>query len=114
VEHRWGKRVSVSIPVRFSGRDGGAAQGYIVNISGSGALIRAAQAVHRLARVDVDIDGHIFPSYVSRVDGSGFAVEWCESPPNSLSTARYTSAETPTEPAAAFPDTTQGAPGAGR
>jgi hypothetical protein len=78
MEHRWGKRVPVDVPVRLRCRAGDMAEGRIVNISLSGALIRTHASLGRLTRVDIHLNGRVIPSYVSRIDSTGIGVEWCE------------------------------------
>jgi hypothetical protein len=78
MEHRWGKRALVDVPVRLRCRAGRVAGGRIVNISRSGALIRTHLALARLAYVDIHINGVAAASFVTRVESGGIGVEWCE------------------------------------
>ncbi|MGA2187923.1 MAG: PilZ domain-containing protein [Steroidobacteraceae bacterium] len=78
MEHRWGKRISVDVPIRLRCRACGMAEGRIVNLSVSGALIRTNAALSLLAQVEILLDDGILPSYVTRIDGNGVGVEWCE------------------------------------
>jgi hypothetical protein len=82
MDQRWGRRTFVYLPVHVgspgAGADADADAGIIVNISRSGALVRAALLVDCLAPVEVTIDGYVFQSLVTRIDRDGFAVEWCE------------------------------------
>ena len=84
MEHRWGKRIPTDIPVRLRCRMGTEFDGRIVNISGSGALIRVTCPLNLLLRIDIDLDGHSIPSFVSRVESNGVGVEWCVPSPDLL------------------------------
>jgi hypothetical protein len=91
MEHRWGNRISVDVPVRLRHRGGDAGEGRVVDISQSGAFIRTKVVFGDLARVDVQFDGRVVPSYVTRVASNGVGVEWCESLPgiSASALARY-------------------------
>ena len=79
MEHRWGKRISVDIPVQLQTRGGIVTIGRILNISRTGALIKVGTALPLFARVDIHVNGHSMPSYVARIDGDLLGVEWCDS-----------------------------------
>jgi hypothetical protein len=57
MEHRWGKRVSVDIPILRRHHARCLAEARIVNISQSGALIRTNLPMPLLGRVDVHVKG---------------------------------------------------------
>ncbi|MDE2349764.1 MAG: PilZ domain-containing protein [Gammaproteobacteria bacterium] len=80
MEHRWGKRISVNLPVQLQTRGGIVTAGRILNISRTGALIKAQTALPVFARVDVYVNDRSMPSYVARADGDLLGVEWCDSP----------------------------------
>ncbi|MGO9513087.1 MAG: PilZ domain-containing protein [Steroidobacteraceae bacterium] len=84
MEHRWGERVSVDVPVRL--RHGASAMGEarVINISRSGALIQTRLSLAVLARVDIHLNGHATSSFVTRVESRGVGVEWCEPSPQIL------------------------------
>ncbi len=79
MEHRWGERVSVDVPVRLRCRASAVAEARIVNISRSGALIRTNLSLTVMARVDIHLNGHAISSFVTRVESGGMGVEWCKS-----------------------------------
>jgi hypothetical protein len=84
VEHRWGKRVQVAIPVRLDAPPSVAGVGIISNLSTSGAWIRTNLKLPALTRALVAFDstqrhGHVaVPAYVIRQDLDGMGFEWCE------------------------------------
>jgi hypothetical protein len=87
-EGRWGDRVRVNIPVHISA-NGLSGEGYMKNLSLSGALVKAEGnlKLHALVKVSIDI---VSPSqgttelaaYVSRKNMEGVGVEWCEFAPS--------------------------------
>jgi len=81
MEHRYGGRVSVDLPVRLQRRGGDLVNGRIVNISRSGALIRTSLPLTSLAFVDIHLEGQIVASFVTRVEDHDIGVEWCNSLP---------------------------------
>jgi PilZ domain len=91
MEHRWGERLKVALPVRIHAASGLVGPGLVVNFSVSGAFIAATFPVPPLSRVHVSFGprarraglrthaGHsIFEAQVVRQNAAGFAVEWCE------------------------------------
>jgi len=88
MEHRWGNRVSVDVPVGLRCRASAEAEARIVNISRSGALIRTHLSLTVLARVDIHLNGHTISSFVTRVESTGIGVEWCEPSPKILRIVR--------------------------
>lgn len=93
MEHRWGQRIPADIGVRISARLGMIGVGRILDLSVSGAWIRARLNLSVLARVMIVLDStparkHEAPSigaYVTRTSRDGFGVEWYELDPPSLS-----------------------------
>jgi hypothetical protein len=89
MEHRWGSRIAVDIAVRISARPSTIAVGRILDLSMSGAWIRARLTVPVLSRVIVVIDSAPAPkhegaslgAYVTRTTREGFGVEWYELDP---------------------------------
>jgi hypothetical protein len=89
-ESRWGDRVRVNIPVQVSA-NGLSGEGYMKNLSLSGALVKADGNLKLYALVKVSID---MPSgsqrtaeitaYVSRKNMEGVGVEWCEFAPRGV------------------------------
>jgi hypothetical protein len=81
MEHRWGQREDVSIPVRLRWRQRyGAATGEITNISASGAWIQTNARLPLLAPLEVDMLAAGGPgsiaAYVVRKSSGGYGIEW--------------------------------------
>ena len=101
MEHRWGSRVGVDIPVRITAHKFAVRLGRLVNISVSGAYIRAELEVRMLARIEVSIElprraKHEAPAiaaYVARKLRDGIGIEWCQfAPPPISELLQYVSA----------------------
>jgi hypothetical protein len=81
MEHRWGERLTIDVPVSLCGgglRDAG---GRLCDLSVSGALIATDSPVPVGARMAVRLEGIEVPGWVVRGAGDCFAVEWCEMAP---------------------------------
>jgi len=83
MEHRWGRREHVTIPVRLCWRQRrGAANGEITNLSVSGAWIRTAAVLPLLMPLEVDMlteEGRsALPAFVVRRSSGGVGIEWRE------------------------------------
>jgi hypothetical protein len=93
MEHRWGERVGVDIPVRVTGHPFTVRTGRLYNLSVSGAFIRADLDVRPLSRILVAIDlphrpksdAPMIPAFVTRKLKDGIGVEWCEFKPPAIS-----------------------------
>jgi hypothetical protein len=89
MEHRWGQRLSVEIPVRVSAHPFSLRHGRLRNLSVSGAFIELAADLRPLSRIQVALDHshharHDAPTvaaYVARKYKDGVGVEWCEFAP---------------------------------
>jgi hypothetical protein len=89
VEHRWGERVQVKIPVRLSVRPYAIGAEMISNLSLSGAWIRTNLKVPALARIENTFaaarssrfEVRAVTAYVVRKDRHGIGLEWCELTP---------------------------------
>ena len=88
MEHRWGERVRVDIPVRVLviGRD--AAQCRLKNLSLSGALVMSDQDLVLPPLIDVYIErlpqlamASVVKARVSRKVTHGVGIEWCDFSP---------------------------------
>jgi hypothetical protein len=116
MEHRWGERVGVDIPVRITAHPFAVKHGRLTNLSVSGASIKTDFDVRPLSRIQVVLElphkarseAPTVPAYVARVGKSGIGIEWCEfSPPvvseflAALAHRRYTRIRKP-EPASAI------------
>jgi hypothetical protein len=90
VEHRWGERLEVALPVRIRAPYGLVGSGLVTNFSVSGAFIATTLPVASLSQVRVTFrfgrraarimhtDSTTFAAQVVRQNAAGFAVEWCE------------------------------------
>jgi hypothetical protein len=92
MEHRWGSRIAVDIAVRISARPSTIGVGRILDLSMSGAWIRARLTLPVLSRVIVIVhssqarkhEAASLGAYVTRTTREGFGVEWCELDPPSF------------------------------
>jgi hypothetical protein len=92
MEHRWGERVGVDIPVRLTVRPFSVKTGRLTNLSLSGAFIKGGVDVRVLSRIQVVIEvpsrfKHATPivsAYVARKFKEGIGVEWCEFAPQAV------------------------------
>lgn len=90
MEHRWGERLEVALPVRIRAPYGLVGTGLVSNFSVSGAFIATTLPVALLSQVRVSFlfgrlaaralhrDNSTFAAQVVRRNAAGFAVEWCE------------------------------------
>jgi hypothetical protein len=93
MEHRWGERVGVDIPVRITAHHFTVRPGRLANLSVSGAFIKAAFELRLLSRIQVAIElphrsKHEAPTvaaYVARKFKDGIGIEWCEFAPAAIS-----------------------------
>lgn len=89
MEHRWGERVGVDIPVRIAVHPFSVRNGRLANLSVSGACIEADFDVRVLSRIQVAIElphrsKHEAPTvaaYVTRRLKDNIGIEWCEFAP---------------------------------
>jgi hypothetical protein len=91
IEHRWGKRVPVNIPVLVSAQSLAGIDGRVKNLSLSGALIKADfdLRLHALIEVTVSLpppsqDVAVVKAHVSRKLKEDVGVEWCEFAPTAI------------------------------
>jgi PilZ domain len=87
-ESRWGERVKVNIPVQLSADTLTGAEGFMRNLSLSGALVKAdvELGLHSLIKVSIKMPpqsqrAEAVPAYVSRRLEEGVGIEWCEFAP---------------------------------
>jgi hypothetical protein len=93
MEHRWGERVGVDLPVRITGHPFSVRAGRLSNLSVSGAFIRAEVEVRLMSRILVSIelprrpkhDAAMIPAFVARKFKDGIGIEWCEFKPPEVS-----------------------------
>jgi hypothetical protein len=100
MEHRWGERVGVDIPVRITGHPFSVRTGRLSNLSVSGAFIRADVDVRLLSRIVVAIelpqrpkrDAPLIAAFVARKFKDGIGIEWCEFKPPAVNRLLQSSA----------------------
>lgn len=92
MEHRWGRRIPVKIPVRLILESGESIIGETENVSFSGALIQTAGSVRLFSRLQVEV---ILPreigggvervsAHVTRKMTDCAAIEWCDFAPRGV------------------------------
>jgi hypothetical protein len=88
LEHRWGERVRVNIPVRMSGTALDEIDGCMKNLSLSGAFMESncELRLHALIKVRIDLPPPtsrtaVLEAHVSRKLNEGVGIEWCEFAP---------------------------------
>ena len=92
MEHRWGERRSIYVPVRLDGRPRVLDPGSIRNASLSGAYIQTGASLEPGAFLDIQFERLPLPddeaspvrACVVRRDALGIAVEWCEFAPEPI------------------------------
>jgi hypothetical protein len=92
MEHRWGRRIPIKIPVRLIPESGELVIGETENISFSGALVQTARSVRLWAHVQVEgilpceFGGELerVTAHVTRKVRDGAAIEWCEFAPHAV------------------------------
>jgi hypothetical protein len=93
MEHRWGERVGVDLPVRITAHPLFVRHGRITNLSVSGASIKADFDLRLLARIQVVIEiphrmrneAPSIAAYVTRISKTRIGIEWCEFAPRVVS-----------------------------
>ena len=105
MEHRWGERIQVDIPVRLAAHPFAVRDGHIIDLSVSGALILTELHARLMARVQVSIvapgvkhDAPTLAAYVARVYKSGIGIEWCEFAPKVIGALLRATVERPFSP----------------
>jgi hypothetical protein len=87
MEHRWGRRVKVNIPVQLMTENASLMGiGQLSNLSVSGALLVSDCSVRVLTQIQVKLESSPLPKhkvttiagYVARQYSHGIGVEWCE------------------------------------
>jgi hypothetical protein len=89
VEHRWGERIRVSVPVHLTAPAVAGIDACMQNLSLSGALMNAdcELRLHMLIEVHIALPATsqrtagVVKAYVSRKPPRGVAIEWCEFAP---------------------------------
>jgi len=89
MEHRWGQRFAVDLPIRLSVPLLGETQSRLTNLSLSGGFITTQMKVRVLSRLQVFIevpgdalqDAVSIAAFVARKADHGIGVEWCDFAP---------------------------------
>jgi hypothetical protein len=87
MEHRWGERVRVNIPVHVSAAAVAGFGGCMKNLSLSGALVKSDCELRLHSQIEVHIELPsppciaIVKAHVSRKLKEGVGIEWCEFAP---------------------------------
>lgn len=93
MEHRWGDRIEVDIPIRIVGETVSSMRiGRLTNISLSGALIQTPYEPRMLSRIQAIWTSSWRPAHslpgvaacIVRKSLDGIAVEWCEFAPTAV------------------------------
>jgi hypothetical protein len=89
LEHRWGERVRVNLPVHVSASALAEVAGCLKNLSLSGALMKAdcELRLHALIAVRIELPpplsrAAVLNAHVSRKLKQSVGIEWCEFAPN--------------------------------
>ena len=87
IEHRWGNRLPLDLPVLLRRRDQRTGEGRLIEASVSGALIRTDLKLRDLTPIEVLIDGESVTATVIRHASEGaIALEWSELAPRRVMT----------------------------
>jgi hypothetical protein len=81
MEHRWGERLTIDVPVKLRSGCTPALAGYMCQVSISGALVATAAVMPLASRIEVELAGCDVPAWVVRREEGYLAVEWCELAP---------------------------------
>ena len=93
MDHRWGRRVSIDLPVRISTHRYPATLGRLSDVSVSGALVNINLDARVLCRIQLALilphrprrDAQIIEAYVARKQAGGLGIEWCDFAPRVIS-----------------------------
>ena len=99
MEHRWGSRKSIDVPVRFIALPDTIGTGRIVNVSMTGAFLETRAELRPRAMLHLEM---IYPERCGRLTASvvrhsdlGVGLEWCEAAAKSPLYARLRSSQAP-------------------
>lgn len=103
MEHRWGERLRVNLPVHVSTHAFSQWDGKLTDISVSGAHLRGDVELRPLTRVEVAVvlpqvskyHSHPMPAYVVRRHSDGYGIEWCEFAPLPVTVLLRTAVQRP-------------------
>jgi hypothetical protein len=90
MEHRWGRRQSTDLRVRFISRTK-IGTGRLLNVSVSGAFMETKVHLRRLSVLHLSVSSHAriaqakgVAAFVVRQDSAGVGLEWCEAGQTSI------------------------------
>ncbi len=106
MEHRWGQRFAVDIPVRVHSRPYTVRTGRLTDVSMSGGFIEASLDLRELRRLQIALVlphrfSHATPvisAYVARCRHHGIGVEWCDFAPQAVAELLRSPAAKPRKP----------------
>jgi len=86
MEHRWGRRIVVDVPIQMAAVGNSLKSALLANLSVTGALIKADFRFRAPPRVRIVFVSSVQPqqealslaAYVARHNRHGIGVEWCE------------------------------------
>ena len=91
LEHRWGERIRVNIPVQVAAQASGGIDGFLKNVSLSGALmaIDVDLRLHSLIEISIRLPppclcDAVVKAHVTRKVHDAVGVEWCEFAPRTV------------------------------
>jgi hypothetical protein len=92
MEHRWGERLLVNLPVRVSAHAFSSRDGRLTDLSVSGARLSTQLDLRPCGRIAVHIvlpqravhDAPAVAGYIARRYRGSFGVEWCEFAPEAV------------------------------
>lgn len=92
MEHRWGRRIPMRVPVRLTADSSGPVPGETEDISISGAFVRTTRALPLGGRLEVEIlipgrrgrEPELIAAHVTRRTRDGVGIEWCELAPRAV------------------------------
>lgn len=93
MEHRWGRRIPLKIPVQIFVGSRRPVLGEIENASISGALVQTSRPIPLWARVEVEMlqparqtggEPERVAAHVTRRTSDAVAIEWCDLAPHSV------------------------------
>lgn len=93
MEHRWGRRVALRIPVRLATGAGEPLAGQMLNVSISGAFVQTARPMPTWGRLQVEVltrhhhrgrNPERVSAHVTRHEANGVGIEWCDLAPRSV------------------------------
>jgi hypothetical protein len=81
MEHRWGERMTVDVPVKLRCGRSPVIAANLCDLSISGALVATNATLPLAARIEVELAGTGVAAWVVRREPGWVALEWCELAP---------------------------------